>query len=69
MPRNRKPQPVSKSIVCSECGLAWDMHKEATLAECVRLLRSELAKRPSFSILGSSSATSPWGMVNITSTN
>jgi hypothetical protein len=46
-----KPKPVSKQVVCSECGLPWDEHTKGrktdpTADVCVRLLRAELAKRP-----------------------
>jgi len=37
------PHPVLKEVVCSECGLAWELHGEhPSLAECVRLLKAEL---------------------------
>ncbi len=57
-----KPQPVPQTVVCSECGLKWELHKKATLAECIRLLRAELATRPQMSwtngsLIGSGSAT------------
>lgn len=48
------PKPVPREIVCSECGLPWDRHVLATgaktmsLAECVRLLKAELASRPAW---------------------
>lgn len=41
------PQPVPTEVKCSECGLPWDGHgDEPTLADCVRLLKAELARRP-----------------------
>ncbi len=40
----KKPTPISQCVVCSECGLSWDAHKEQTLSECVRLLKAELKK-------------------------
>jgi hypothetical protein len=41
-----QPQPVGASTVCSECGLAWNLHGATpTLADCVALLRAELARR------------------------
>jgi len=41
-----KPEPISKYIVCSECGLSWENHKKKSIDECVRLLKAELARRP-----------------------
>lgn len=45
-----KPEPVPQSVICTACGISWDLHKpsrgKVTLSECVRLLRAELAKRP-----------------------
>lgn len=52
------PKPVPREIVCSECGLPWDRHVLATgartmsLAECVRLLKAELASRPAWTYTG-----------------
>lgn len=48
-----KPSPVSRLTVCSVCGLDWDRHtkdrKTAPTADvCIRLLKAELAKRPSY---------------------
>lgn len=48
----KKPKPVNKNVVCSECGLAWESHtarmktNEATptLEDCVALLKAEAAK-------------------------
>ena len=50
----KKPEPISKHIVCSECGLPWDAHTKRlksksatpTHADCIALLKAELAKRP-----------------------
>ena len=44
-----RPKPISKSVVCSECGLPWAKHTagrktDPTLDVCVRLLKAELAK-------------------------
>ena len=44
-----KPVPMPIKIVCSECGLSWEKHEKATLSECIRLLRAELARRPQWS--------------------
>lgn len=46
-----KPKPVPKSVVCSECGLAWNRHTEGRKTDptpdvCIRLLKADLAKRP-----------------------
>lgn len=42
-----KPKPVVVTTICSECGLAWEAHgKNPTTADCIRLLKIELAKRP-----------------------
>lgn len=48
-----KPTPVAKLTVCSVCGLDWERHtkdrKTAPTADvCIRLLKAELAKRPSY---------------------
>jgi hypothetical protein len=45
-----KPKPVSKSVVCSECGLAWNRHTEGRKTDptpdvCIRLLKADLLKR------------------------
>lgn len=46
----KKPKPVNKTIVCSECGLPWEKHTarrktvEPTLDDCVALLKAELAR-------------------------
>ena len=41
-----KPYPIPDKLVCSECGLAWNLHPEkAKLSDCVALLRKELADR------------------------
>jgi len=41
------PKPVVVTTICSECGLAWDAHGEKpTTSDCIRLLKAELAKRP-----------------------
>ena len=44
----KKPQPRTVKVVCSECGLDWNRHttEAPSLADCVRLLKQELAKRP-----------------------
>ena len=52
-----KPQPVSKNVVCSECGLAWADHKRATQTECIRLLRAELSPRSLVTHMGGSITT------------
>ena len=67
----KKPEPISKHIVCSACGLPWDAHKARlkaktampTLEDCVALLKSELAKRP-LHYFNSTSATPNivWGI-------
>jgi len=42
-----KPQPVVVTTICSECGLAWEAHGDKpTTSDCIRLLKTELAKRP-----------------------
>jgi hypothetical protein len=44
--RPKKPEPISKHIVCSTCGLSWEAHgKEPTLETCVELLKAEVVKR------------------------
>jgi hypothetical protein len=44
------PKPVVQRTVCSECGLDWDKHSaKPSLADCVKLLKAELARRPNFS--------------------
>ena len=44
-----KPEPISKYIVCSLCGMNWDEHGEKPTAEkCVELLKAEMAKRPRY---------------------
>lgn len=44
----QKPTPVPVSTVCSVCGLDWERHgAEPSIETCVRLLREELATRPS----------------------
>lgn len=49
-----KPEPVAKQTVCTACGLDWARHKptrgRVNLSECVRLLKDELSKRPSFTV-------------------
>lgn len=54
------PKPVPLHVVCSECGLPWDAHIATGAArkgnpkspgpvspsECIRLLKAELAQRP-----------------------
>lgn len=44
------PEPRALNIVCSICGQPWDLHTKTNgdvpLTECVRLLKSELARRP-----------------------
>jgi hypothetical protein len=47
----RKPKPKTVKVVCDMCGIEWAAHKlkpthEPTLEECVRVLKAELAKRP-----------------------
>lgn len=42
------PKPVVVTTICSECGLAWEAHDDKpTTSDCIRLLKIELAKRPS----------------------
>lgn len=42
-----KPKPVVTATICSECGLDWDLHGEnPTQSDCIRLLKTELAMRP-----------------------
>ncbi len=41
------PKPVVVTTICSECGLAWEAHGDKpTTSDCIRLLKAELAKRP-----------------------
>lgn len=47
------PQPVAKRVECSLCGLDWDKHVkdgagDVSPLECVRLLKAELATRPTY---------------------
>lgn len=47
MPKNAKPAPVAVTTVCSLCGLDWQQHgADATTEDCIRLLKLELARRP-----------------------
>jgi hypothetical protein len=65
-----KPQPISKFVVCSECGLPWDDHTEhgKTLQDCIRLLKLELAKRPVFQSISGTTGVGPrFYNANITS--
>jgi len=44
-----RPKPVTVTVVCSECGLDWNLHKpdakgNVALDECVRLLKLEVSK-------------------------
>lgn len=45
-----KPEPIPKQIVCSACGLDWEKHPKRKTgvveADCIKLLRAELARRP-----------------------
>ena len=42
-----KPEPISKHVVCSCCGLNWEAHgPKPTMEKCVELLKAEVAKRP-----------------------
>jgi hypothetical protein len=51
-----EPQPLN--IVCSACGLDWEKHgKKPTPADCIKLFKAELAKRPTH--LSMSAATYP----------
>ncbi len=46
-----KPQPVVVTTICSECGLAWEAHGDKpTTSDCIRLLKAELAKRPTVTV-------------------
>lgn len=46
-----RPKPVVVTTICSECGLPWEAHgDEPTTGDCIRLLKIELAKRPSVAI-------------------
>lgn len=41
----KTPKPKPLKIVCTECGMDWAAHGDKpTLADCVRLLKAELAK-------------------------
>jgi hypothetical protein len=66
-----KPEPVPKQLCCSVCGMPWQPHKQRpgrtksgaavnvaspTLEDCVRVLKAELARRPSYAIPITSSA-------------
>jgi hypothetical protein len=58
-----KPKPIAKHVVCSECGLSWEKHKERMKTseaepkpeDCIALLKAELAKRPAFAYAQSNS--------------
>jgi hypothetical protein len=51
-----KPEPITKHIVCSLCGLNWEQHGENPGAEkCIELLKAELARRVNPLILQSGS--------------
>lgn len=51
-----KPEPKATEVVCTCCGLDWEKHRQGrpsknskaavTNADCVRLLKAELAARP-----------------------
>jgi len=54
------PEPVAERVVCSLCGLNWDLHpKDASAEDCVRLLRSELARRPTFTVTNGAMVSLP----------
>jgi hypothetical protein len=60
-----KPKPVPTLLSCSECGLAWERHEKATKAECIRLLKADLAARPLTSWTTTTNATgyTPAGVI------
>jgi hypothetical protein len=39
-----KPEPISRDVVCSICGLDWGRHTEKTAEECIELLKADLAR-------------------------
>jgi hypothetical protein len=46
-----KPQPVPKQLVCDLCDLPWEGHGDKpTKDDCIRLLKAELRKRPSYTV-------------------
>lgn len=46
-PRNPKPAPVVVETRCSLCDLPWEDHSDdPTTADCIRLLKAQLAVRP-----------------------
>lgn len=55
------PSPVPKQMVCSVCGLGWERHKRRnhTMAECVELLKAELASRPVYNFGWNTAVSSP----------
>jgi hypothetical protein len=60
-----KPEPVPTFVKCSVCELPWADHEalhpggqhvdEVSLRDCIKLLKAELAKRPSQRTYGSPS--------------
>lgn len=41
----KKPEPVAKQVVCSQCGLDWDKHGDnPTIEKCVEMLKAEVAR-------------------------
>lgn len=75
------PKPVSKHVICSDCGLSWDAHVKPksqrgtgepriTSEDCVRVLKAELNLRPprfQFSNASSSSVANSPTWVNFPS--
>lgn len=42
-----KPEPIVVRTLCSLCDLDWEPHgDEPTTADCIRLLKIELSRRP-----------------------
>lgn len=53
--RTPKPAPVVTQTICSICGEDWAQHQEVdgevSTLECVRLLKAQLATRPTITIM------------------
>lgn len=40
-----KPQPIPKDMICSECGLDWDVHpKNPRRRDCIDLLKARVPR-------------------------
>lgn len=62
------PQPVPTKVVCSACGLDWELHEDkiketqqpaVNLETCVLLLVAALSQRKFSSAIGTATSTAP----------